>query len=106
MPHKLSQNPNRKTLLNTRNSDIMLSKPTIPEGLISISYSCNMMYNIVNTKKNLCRKHFDNFDPSTVAKFSEEKLLSLKANCSTLLSEQKLRAVVDNANQLLKVQNN
>ena len=50
------------------------------------------------------RKHFDNFDPSSVAKFTEEKLLSMKANCSTLLSEPKIRAVVENANQLLKLQ--
>ncbi|KAL8145068.1 uncharacterized protein LOC141706800 [Apium graveolens] len=55
-------------------------------------------------KRDQFRKHFDDFDPSTVARFSEEKLLSIKANCSTLLSEQKLRAVVDNANQLLKIQ--
>lgn len=54
-------------------------------------------------KRDAFRKHFDNFDPSSVAKFSEEKLLSMKAICSNLLSEQKLRAVVDNANQLLKV---
>ncbi|KAK1395674.1 GMP synthase [Heracleum sosnowskyi] len=55
-------------------------------------------------KRDTFRKHFDNFDPCSVAKFSEEKLLSMKANCSTLLSEPKLRAVVENANQLLKVQ--
>ncbi|XP_059636493.1 uncharacterized protein LOC132278667 [Cornus florida] len=55
-------------------------------------------------KREIFRKLFDNFDPSLIAKFDEKKMLSLKANCSTLLSEPKLRAVVENANQVLKVQ--
>lgn len=47
------------------------------------------------------RKLFDNFEPSSVAKFTEKDLLSLTSN--VLLSEQKLRAVVENAKQTLKV---
>lgn len=46
----------------------------------------------------LGRKHFDNFDPSSIAKFEEKKSLSLK-----VLSEQKLRAIEENAKQMLKV---
>lgn len=46
----------------------------------------------------LGRKLFDNFDPSSIAKFDEKKLLSLK-----VLSEQKLRAIDENAKQMLKV---
>lgn len=49
------------------------------------------------------RKLFDNFDPSSIAKFTDKKLLSLKASGGTLLSEPKLRAVIENANQMLKV---
>ena len=49
------------------------------------------------------RKFFDDFDPSLVAKFTEKKVLSLRSNGSTSLSEPKLRAVVENANQTLKV---
>ena len=49
------------------------------------------------------RKLFDNFDPSSVSKFTEKKLLSLKASGGTLLSEPKLRAVIENAKQMLKV---
>lgn len=47
------------------------------------------------------RKLFDNFDPSSVAKFTEIELLPLRSNL--MLSEQKLRAVVENAKQTLKV---
>ncbi|KAF5943261.1 hypothetical protein HYC85_020903 [Camellia sinensis] len=55
-------------------------------------------------RRDIFRKLFDNFDPSSVAKFTEKKLLSLRSNGSTLLSEPKLRAIVDNANQTLKIQ--
>lgn len=55
-------------------------------------------------KRDMFRKLFDNFDPSSIAKFEEKKLQSLKVNGIPLLSEQKLRAVVENAMQMLKVQ--
>ncbi|CAK9178553.1 unnamed protein product [Ilex paraguariensis] len=56
------------------------------------------------TKRDTFRKLFDNFEPSSIAKFTEKKLLILGGNHNTLLSEQKFRAIVENANQLLKVQ--
>lgn len=54
--------------------------------------------------RDIFRKLFDNFDPPSVARFTEKKLLSLKVNGSLLLSEPKLRAIVENAKQILKVQ--
>ncbi|PSS19782.1 GMP synthase [Actinidia chinensis var. chinensis] len=56
------------------------------------------------SKRDMFRKFFDDFDPSLVAKFTEKKVLSLRSNGSTSLSEPKLRAVVENANQTLKIQ--
>ncbi|XP_015884611.3 uncharacterized protein LOC107420223 [Ziziphus jujuba] len=55
-------------------------------------------------KRDIFRKLLDNFDPSSVAQFTEKKLLSLKVNGVLLLSETKLRAIVENAKQVLKVQ--
>ncbi|KAF3446281.1 hypothetical protein FNV43_RR11460 [Rhamnella rubrinervis] len=55
-------------------------------------------------KRDIFRKLFDNFDPSSVAQFTEKKLLSLKVNGVLLLSESKLRAIIENAKQMLKVQ--
>ncbi|KAF9687625.1 hypothetical protein SADUNF_Sadunf02G0112700 [Salix dunnii] len=49
-------------------------------------------------------KLFDSFDPSSIAHFTEKKLLSLKFNGNLLLSEPKLRAVAENAKQMLKIQ--
>ncbi|CAL1410996.1 unnamed protein product [Linum trigynum] len=50
------------------------------------------------------RKLFDDFDPSSIAPFTEKKLMSLRINGHLLLSEQKLRAIVGNAESMLKVQ--
>lgn len=55
-------------------------------------------------QRDIFRKLFENFEPSPVAQFTEKKLLTLKINGNSLLSEPKLRAIVENAKQLLKVQ--
>ncbi|KAJ6675696.1 DNA GLYCOSYLASE SUPERFAMILY PROTEIN [Salix viminalis] len=54
--------------------------------------------------RDIFRKLFDQFDPSSIAQFTEKKLLSLKVNGNLLLSEPKLRAIVENAKQILKIQ--
>ncbi|XP_010943158.1 uncharacterized protein [Elaeis guineensis] len=54
-------------------------------------------------KRDLLRKLFDNFDSSSIAQFTEKKILSVKSSGGTLLSEQKMRAVIENARQMLKV---
>ncbi|XXG45552.1 hypothetical protein AAC387_Pa02g0608 [Persea americana] len=55
------------------------------------------------SKRDTFRKLFDNFDPVSIAEFSEKKILSLAGSGSALLSEPKLRAIVENARQILKV---
>ncbi|KAJ6878927.1 GMP synthase [Populus alba x Populus x berolinensis] len=54
--------------------------------------------------RDIFRKLFDQFDPPSIAQFTEKKLLSLKVNGNLLLSEPKLRAIVENAKQMLKIQ--
>lgn len=56
------------------------------------------------TKRDIFRNLFDNFDPSSIAQFDEKRLQSLKVNGIPILSQQKLRAIVDNAIQVVKVQ--
>uniref|UniRef100_A0A151TBZ0 GMP synthase [glutamine-hydrolyzing] n=1 Tax=Cajanus cajan TaxID=3821 RepID=A0A151TBZ0_CAJCA len=53
-------------------------------------------------QRDIFRHFFENFEPSSVAQFTEKKLLSLKINGNSLLSEPKLRAIVENAKKLLK----
>ncbi|CAJ2643100.1 unnamed protein product [Trifolium pratense] len=54
--------------------------------------------------RDIFRHLFENFDPSSIAQFTEKNLVTPKINGNPLLSEQKLRAIVENAKQLLKVQ--
>ncbi|KFK41948.1 hypothetical protein AALP_AA2G192700 [Arabis alpina] len=54
-------------------------------------------------KREAFRKLFEDFDPSAIAQFTEKRLMSLRVNGCLILSEQKLRAIVENAKSVLKV---
>lgn len=49
------------------------------------------------------REIFMDFDPAAVSKINEKKLVAPGSVAHSLLSEQKLRAVLENARQILKV---
>lgn len=49
------------------------------------------------------REVFANFDPIAVSKLNEKKLIAPGSAASSLLSEPKLRAVIENARQTTKV---
>uniref|UniRef100_M8B6M5 Putative GMP synthase (Glutamine-hydrolyzing) n=1 Tax=Aegilops tauschii TaxID=37682 RepID=M8B6M5_AEGTA len=51
----------------------------------------------------LHREVFMDFDPASVSKLSERKIIAPGSPSSSLLSEQKLRGVIENARQILKV---
>lgn len=51
----------------------------------------------------VCREVFADFDPIMVAKFNEKKITSPGSTASSLLSELKLRAIIENARQTSKV---
>ncbi|XP_027091183.1 uncharacterized protein [Coffea arabica] len=55
-------------------------------------------------KRETFRRIFNNFDLLSVASIDEKKLLALSTNGNSLLSEQKLRAIVENAKLVLKIQ--
>ncbi|KAL1216682.1 hypothetical protein V5N11_025185 [Cardamine amara subsp. amara] len=54
-------------------------------------------------KRDDFRKLFEEFDPSAIAQFTEKRLMSLRVNGCLILSEQKLRAIVENAKLVLKI---
>ncbi|XP_021896505.1 uncharacterized protein LOC110813605 [Carica papaya] len=56
------------------------------------------------SKRETLRELFHNFDLCSIAQFSEKQLLSMKVNGSLVLSESKLRAIVENAKLAFKVQ--
>ncbi|XP_062184220.1 uncharacterized protein LOC133888111 [Phragmites australis] len=54
-------------------------------------------------KRPIFREVFMDFDPVLVSKLSEKKIIAPGSPSSSLLSEQKLRGVIENARQILKV---
>lgn len=54
-------------------------------------------------KRAMFREVFMDFDPVLVSKLSEKKIIAPGSPSSSLLSEQKLRGVIENARQILKI---
>ncbi|KAL6650994.1 hypothetical protein ACP70R_009919 [Stipagrostis hirtigluma subsp. patula] len=54
-------------------------------------------------KRAIFREVFMDFDPVLVSKLSEKKIIAPGSPSSSLLSEQKLRGVIENARQILKI---
>ncbi|KAF8658558.1 hypothetical protein HU200_059018 [Digitaria exilis] len=54
-------------------------------------------------RRQLFREIFMDFDPAAVSKINEKKLVAPGSMAHSLLSEQKLRAVLENARQILKI---
>lgn len=74
------------------------------ELLVLSQASAELTWPQILYKRDKLRKLFENFNPSSVAKFPEDRLLSTRPNGGLLLSEQKLRAIVGNAIAFLKIQ--
>ncbi|XVF89263.1 hypothetical protein PTKIN_Ptkin19aG0116100 [Pterospermum kingtungense] len=55
------------------------------------------------SKRHIFREVFADFDPVSVSKLNEKKLIAPGGMASSLLSEQKLRSIIENACQISKV---
>ncbi|KAI8570347.1 hypothetical protein RHMOL_Rhmol01G0027800 [Rhododendron molle] len=55
------------------------------------------------SKRHVFREVFADFDPIMVAKFDEKKITAPGSTASSLVSELKLRAIIENARQMSKV---
>jgi DNA-3-methyladenine glycosylase I len=55
------------------------------------------------SKRQAFREVFADFDPNAIVKINEKKIIGPGSPASTLLSDLKLRAVIENARQILKV---
>ena len=64
---------------------------------------CWHLATLVTSSGVLHREVFMDFDPASVSKLSERKIIAPGNPSSFLLSEQKLRGVIENARQILKV---
>ncbi|KAJ4822837.1 hypothetical protein Tsubulata_026089 [Turnera subulata] len=72
--------------------------------LLSLSGAlAELAWPVILSKRNLFREVFLDFDPIAVSKLSEKKIASTGSTASSLLSEIKLRSVIENARQMCKV---
>lgn len=69
----------------------------------SVLLGCWHLATLLTFSGVLHREVFMDFDPALVSKLSERKIIAPGSPSSSLLSEQKLRGVIENARQILKV---
>ncbi|MFQ6638582.1 hypothetical protein Gotur_015045 [Gossypium turneri] len=62
-----------------------------------------LTWSAILSKRHIFREVFMDFDPVAVSKLNEKKLIAHGSMASSLLSELKLRAIVENARQISKV---
>ncbi|KAA0051674.1 putative GMP synthase [Cucumis melo var. makuwa] len=74
------------------------------ELLVLSQALAELTWPLILSKRDIFRKVLNDFDPSSIAQFKENEFTTLKVNGIQLLSEPKLRAIVENANQVLKIQ--
>lgn len=76
---------------------------------LAFMYSTDYFFSVVSLlhlliwEVPLCREVFADFDPIMVAKFDEKKITAPGSTASSLVSELKLRAIIENARQMSKV---
>lgn len=68
----------------------------------SVAYFLDYVY-IIFVNKALYREVFVDFEPVAVSKLNEKKIMTPGTIASSLLSEVKLRAIIENARQISKV---
>ncbi|EEC77576.1 hypothetical protein OsI_16519 [Oryza sativa Indica Group] len=75
----------------------------VVELLVLSGALAELTWPTILNKRPIFREVFMDFDPLLVSKLSEKKIIAPGSPSSTLLSEQKLRGVIENARQILKV---
>ncbi|XP_020208675.1 uncharacterized protein LOC109793621 [Cajanus cajan] len=73
------------------------------ELLVLSSVLAELTWPAILSKRHTFREVFVDFDPVAVSKLSEKKMMAPGTIASSLLSEVKLRAIIENARQISKV---
>ncbi|KAK6942297.1 Methyladenine glycosylase [Dillenia turbinata] len=73
------------------------------ELLVLSGALAELTWPVILSKRHIFREVFADFDPIAVSKFNEKKILAPGSTARSLLSELKLRAIIENARQICKV---
>ncbi|MQM06963.1 hypothetical protein Taro_039796 [Colocasia esculenta] len=73
------------------------------ELLVLSGALAELTWPVILSKRHIFRDVFMDFDPVAVAQMSNKKIIAPSSAASSLLSEPKLRAITENARQMLKI---
>ncbi|CAL0307068.1 unnamed protein product [Lupinus luteus] len=73
------------------------------EHLVFSSALSELTWPAILSRRNIFREVFADFDPVAVSKFNERRIIASGTSASSLLSDVKLRATIENARQISKV---
>ncbi|KAL6655577.1 hypothetical protein ACP70R_006403 [Stipagrostis hirtigluma subsp. patula] len=73
------------------------------EMLVLSGALAEMTWPVILSKRDTFREVFMDFDPVLVSKLNEKKFLGPSSSATSLLSEHRLRIIIENARELLKV---
>ncbi|XP_077238117.1 uncharacterized protein LOC143879559 [Tasmannia lanceolata] len=73
------------------------------ELLVLSSALAELAWPTILSKRHIFREVFMDYDPASVAKLNEKKIIAPGSTASSLLSDPKLRSVIENARQMLKI---
>lgn len=73
------------------------------EFLVLSGALAELTWPAILSKRHIFREVFADFDPTAVAKLSEKKIIAPGSPASSLLSELKLRSIIENARQVSRV---
>jgi DNA-3-methyladenine glycosylase I len=73
-------------------------------GLVLSGAQAGLNWSLVLKKREGYRRAFDNFDPESVARYSEKRIQTLLADSEIIRNRMKIEGAVRNARALLKVQ--
>ncbi|KAK1360076.1 GuaA [Heracleum sosnowskyi] len=72
--------------------------------LLSLSTAlAELAWPAILNKRHMFRDVFQDFDPVAVAKLNEKRITAIGSSASSLLSELKLRVIIENARQMCKI---
>ena len=74
------------------------------ELLVLESFQAGLSWLCVLNKREAFRRVLDNFEPSKISEYSEEKISTLLANKEIIRSRRKIEAIINNASIFLKIQ--
>lgn len=74
------------------------------EFLVLDAFQAGLSWSTIINKRENFRKAFDNFEPSTIALYDEDKVQDLLNDTGIIRNELKIRSTISNATQFLEVQ--